>query len=182
MNQQLFIATANGLVTGERDEAGWKAGQRMLEGQALTRLAASDGARIAGTRDGIYRSTDRGQNWVEASDGLTTRYVRALTAHPTLPGLVFAGTEPAAIFVSRDGGKTWREAPEIAHLRYMHGWFLPYSPGAGCIRAFTDELLAILSNGELYGTRLPTLIWRRLLPAIPNISAVVGLPFDSATG
>ena len=47
-----------------------------------------------------------------------------------------AGTEPAGIFVSRDGAANWRECPEVGQLRDAHHWFLPYSPAAGCVRGF----------------------------------------------
>ena len=52
-------------------------------------------------------------------------------------GLRIRGTEPAAIFVSHNGALSWRECPEVARLRDEHGWMLPYSPQAGCVRGFT---------------------------------------------
>ncbi len=63
-------------------------------------------------------------------------HIRWMAYQPDIPDLAFAGTEPAAIFISRDGGKSWKECPEVARLRDEHGWFLPYSPAAGCVRGF----------------------------------------------
>jgi BNR/Asp-box repeat len=57
--------------------------------------------------------------------------------HPDLSDYEFVGTEPAAIFVSHNGALSWRECPEVAQLRDEHGWLLPYSPKAGCVRGFT---------------------------------------------
>jgi photosystem II stability/assembly factor-like uncharacterized protein len=62
--------------------------------------------------------------------------VRWLAYHPDISDFEVAGTEPAGIFVSRDGGATWRECPEVGQLRDQHRWFLPYSPLAGCVRGF----------------------------------------------
>ena len=63
-------------------------------------------------------------------------HVRWLAYHPDVPELAFAGTEPASIFISQDGGNSWGECPEVPRLRQEHRWFLPYSPEAGCVRGF----------------------------------------------
>jgi photosystem II stability/assembly factor-like uncharacterized protein len=91
---------------------------------------------LVGTTEGVYRSDDLGASWQEASAGLAVRYIRWLAYHPDISDFEFAGTEPAAIFISRDGGENWRGCPEVAELRDEHRWSLPYSPGAGCVRGF----------------------------------------------
>jgi photosystem II stability/assembly factor-like uncharacterized protein len=63
-------------------------------------------------------------------------YVRWLSSSPDGASLVLAGTEPASIFISRDRGDSWKVCPEVSALRDTHGWFLPYSPEAGCVRGF----------------------------------------------
>jgi photosystem II stability/assembly factor-like uncharacterized protein len=99
-------------------------------------VVSREGVILGGTTDGIFRSKDGGATWHEASTGLSIRHVRSLSYHPDVSDLEFAGTEPAGIFVSHDGAATWRECPEVASLRDEHDWFLPYSPEAGCVRAF----------------------------------------------
>jgi hypothetical protein len=39
-----------------------------------------------------------------------------------------------------------------------------------------DELLAVLSNGQLLAAPLETLVWRPLLPAVQGVRAVTYLP------
>ena len=51
-------------------------------------------------------------------------------------GMAVAGTEPAGIYISHDGGESWHGNPEVASLRDELGWSLPYSPEAGCVRGF----------------------------------------------
>jgi photosystem II stability/assembly factor-like uncharacterized protein len=96
---------------------------------------------LAGTTAGVLRSDDGGETFAEASDGLATRHIRWLVYHPDVSDLEFAGTEPAGIFVSHDGAGSWRACPEVEALRDEHGWWLPYSPEAGCVRglAFHGE-------------------------------------------
>jgi hypothetical protein len=102
-------------------------------------VAAGDGVALAGTREGIFRSSDRGQTWWRSDEGLTERHVRWLAFHPQAGDVAFAGTEPANIFVSHDGGQSWRACPEVVNLREAHGWSLPYSPNAGCVRGFAFD-------------------------------------------
>lgn len=136
MNTSLFLAAGRGLVVCRREDGEWREAHRALAHRRVTSVIARQGVILAGTPNGVFRSDDLGQTWREASAGLTLPYVRWLAYHPEVSDLEFAGTEPAGIFVSRDGAQTWRECAEIAPLRQKHGWFLPYSSGAGCVRGF----------------------------------------------
>jgi hypothetical protein len=62
--------------------------------------------------------------------------VRWLAYHPDISDFELAGTEPAGIYISHDGGESWHDSPEVASMRDELGWSLPYSPGAGCVRGF----------------------------------------------
>ena len=136
MSDILLLATTDGLGVYARDGEGWRAVRQALPGQELLCVIAREGVILAGSRAGVQRSDDLGQSWREASAGLTQRHVRWLAYHPEVSDFEVAGTEPAGIFVSRDGAASWRECPEVGQLRDAHHWFLPYSPGAGCVRGF----------------------------------------------
>ncbi|MGZ6315827.1 MAG: WD40/YVTN/BNR-like repeat-containing protein [Anaerolineales bacterium] len=132
----LLVATQHGLAICERVEEEWREVARGLVEQNVTSVIAREGVILAGTTDGIFRSDDAGQSWREANSGLSSRHVRWLAYHPDISDREFAGTEPAGIFVSHDGGGAWRACPEVAQLRDEHKWSLPYSPEAGCVRGF----------------------------------------------
>jgi photosystem II stability/assembly factor-like uncharacterized protein len=136
MNNTLLLATEQGVVIADRDQAGWRAIRRGLTDQRVTSLIAREGVILAGTRNGVFRSDDAGQTWRAASSGLAHPHVRWLAFHPDISDREFAGTEPAGIFVSHDGAQTWRSCPEVAQLRDGQRWMLPYSPEAGCVRGF----------------------------------------------
>lgn len=148
----LLIATNDGLWEGTRDGATWTARRQWLAGQRVTAVIAREGVILAGTRQGICRSSDGGETWHAADNGLDIKYVRWLAYHPERSDFELAGTEPAGLFVSRDGGDQWQGAPEVTALRDRHNWFLPYSPEAGCVRGFAangDRLYAAVEVGGL---------------------------------
>jgi photosystem II stability/assembly factor-like uncharacterized protein len=125
------------MVTLQNDGDDWRKIRRSLDGKHATSVIAREGVILAGTVGGIYRSDDLGHTWQETSAGLAIRHVRWLAYHPQISDREFAGTEPAGIFVSHDGGETWRDCLEVGQMRGEFGWSLPYSPEAGCVRGLT---------------------------------------------
>lgn len=132
----LIAATQHGVLLAEQNGKEWRVTRHGLQGRHVTAVMAREGVILAGTTDGVYCSEDLGQTWSEASDGLSLRHVRWMAYHPAVSDLEFVGTEPAGIFVSHDGARTWRECAEVGQLRDRFGWYLPYSPEAGCVRGF----------------------------------------------
>lgn len=152
METELYVATDHGIIALERVGTSWSERNRGLVGTDVTSLVARGGEVLAGTTQGLYRSSDGGTSWEESGRGLSVPHLRWLRYHPDDPDLVLAGTEPAAIFVTRDGGRSWRECPEVAELRDRFGWYLPYSPEAGAIRGFSfhgDRAYAAVEQGGL---------------------------------
>jgi photosystem II stability/assembly factor-like uncharacterized protein len=112
---------------------------------------AREGVILAGTTQGVFRSDDGGQRWEEGNHGLDIRHVRWMAYHPDVSDLEFAGTEPAGIFVSHNGGGAWVSRQEVAELRDDHHWFLPYSPEAGCVRGFAFHGDRVYASVEVGG-------------------------------
>ncbi len=84
----------------------------------------------------LHRSEDLGRTWKPASKGLafgkksghtlkrTWKLEAGSGAHA---GIVYAGVEPAALFRSGDGGKSWDEVKALTNHSTRGKWF----PGAG---------------------------------------------------
>ena len=102
----LYIATAIGLFIVTQTDGNWEIVKHTLKEKNLTSIAVSEGVIIAGTTDGIWRSSDNGKSWNESNGRLSIRHVRWITSSPYIPMTFLIGTEPAGIFVSNDGGKT----------------------------------------------------------------------------
>lgn len=58
--------------------------------------------------DGVYLSRDRGANFDRLDSPMNGMRVWRVVVDPVEPDTVFAGTCPAAVFRSRDGGAQWR--------------------------------------------------------------------------
>ncbi len=132
MSARLLAACDEGLAFLEHDGATWLPAGRRLEGRRLNALARAGDTLVAGGRAGTLVSSDAGETWHDRSDGLAVRYVRFLHG---ADGCVLAGTEPADVFHA-PAGETWVEATGVSGERDRLGWFLPYSPEAGCVRGF----------------------------------------------
>ena len=151
MNALLGMAANGGFALYRREGRQWQCVRRSLDGQRVTCLIAREGVILAGTQEGVVRSDDEGATWHASGNGLTEPYVRWLAYHPDVSDREFAGTEPAGIYISHDGGATWRACPEVSDLRERHGWFLPYSEGAGCVRGFTFHRTRVYAAVEVGG-------------------------------
>jgi photosystem II stability/assembly factor-like uncharacterized protein len=142
----LYIATAIGLFIATQTDGQWNVVKHTLKDHSLTSIAVTGDVILAGTRAGIWRSADNGRTWTESNRNLAIRYARWMASSATPSVAILVGTEPAGIFISRDGGVTWNPNPEVSVLRDRYGWFLPYSPNAGCVRGF-----AIAESGPKRG-------------------------------
>ena len=70
---------------------------------------------FAGANDGIYKSTDGAMSFTRLQSPMNDLDVWRIAIDPTDPDIIFAGTRPAALFRSKDGGRSWQKMPaEIA--------------------------------------------------------------------
>jgi ligand-binding sensor domain-containing protein len=70
-------------------------------------VASANGFLFAGTRNGLYRSSDQGIHWNRSDSGIT---VKEITAFGTLWSTLVAGTSTGGVFISGNNGETWRSA------------------------------------------------------------------------
>jgi photosystem II stability/assembly factor-like uncharacterized protein len=80
------------------------------------------------TRPGAVRSDDGGRSWRPLGDGLAGQQVTALAAGPAPGGTLLAGTDPAELLVSRDGGETWARGQSLEEMPGYREWSYPLPP------------------------------------------------------
>ena len=67
---------------------------------------------FAGTADGVYRSTDRGQNFSRADFPDQGVQVWSFLPDDADPKRMLAGGSPVAVYLSEDGGASWKRMPD----------------------------------------------------------------------
>ncbi len=75
--------------------------------RALAAHPANPHLVYAGTSEGVYRSTDRGEHWVRLEGPLNHLVTWSLLVSPHDPDTLYAGTRPAHLFRSSDAGRSW---------------------------------------------------------------------------
>jgi photosystem II stability/assembly factor-like uncharacterized protein len=136
------------------------------EGGSVWALAvdpAVANAVYAGTRNGVFKSTDAGATWTAASKGLGPAgvWVRSLAVTAEA---VYAGTEANGVYKSTDGGAKWTPASNGLPPVY-------YSPNVGALAADPRSPNRIWAgtNRGVYLTTNGGLTWQERRR---------GLPFD----
>ncbi|HET9948895.1 MAG TPA: hypothetical protein VFQ22_08235, partial [Longimicrobiales bacterium] len=129
----LLVATQADVlvVDAERGEARQAEG---LDGVTPICLAADprDGRVWCGSRSGVFQSEDGGRSW--RPSGLPGRRVTAMVASPTVPDLLWAGTEPSELWRSSDGGVTWFRTAPLDTLPSSRHWAFPPRPSTHHVR------------------------------------------------
>lgn len=145
----LLIATRDGLYRAT--EAPFERPEQVLDcGHAprVRRFSGVEGAFVA-SKSGLYRSSD-GVEWHDL--GVPGEEVWEVLHHD---GDLYAGTYPAAIYRSADGGETWTELPGLQDVPDRERWRNPFGPD-GRVRTLVsppksvDRLLVGIEAGGFF--------------------------------
>ena len=150
----LLSTLAPGVARAERDADGvWRVG-RVLEGEPIQWLASDPNERAhvwAASRDGVWRSIDRGVTWRRA--GLDGRVVKALAVSPHDARTVLAGLKPAGVALTRDGGDRWHELHGFRAARRFWWWSPADPPGrvpyVSAVAISPDDPRVLIAGVEL---------------------------------
>lgn len=144
----IYAGMEDSLAVVRRRNGAW-ALETKLEGKH-TQCVAVDPLRpehvLCGTLDaGLWHSRDAGETWQPAGAGIAQAMVMAVAANPLEPvgsgSVLYAGTEPSALYRSEDGGATWRELPALLDLPSKSRWSFPPRP-------YTSHVRQVLPRGE----------------------------------
>jgi hypothetical protein len=137
----LFVSTGNALAVVRRQNGDWRADLK-LQG-VPTQCVAVDPLRpehvYCGTfGQGLWRSRDAGSTWEQVGPGIGSNEVMAvavsLLERLNGEGVVWAGTEPSALYRSEDGGRSWVERPGLKYLPSAPTWSFPPRPWTHHVR------------------------------------------------
>lgn len=162
---QMFLLTADKLVRCRWDGRSEHVEMlnSALEGEILREIGqdAADRNRLyAATLTEIHVSDDGGANWKWVpSGGIEYRDIWAMAVHPTRTEELYVGTLPAAVYVSKNGGKSFSELSGFRKLPDYGKWTFPPPPHTAHIRCVTldarvpDEIIAGIEEGGIARSR-----------------------------
>ena len=143
MRIQLLIGTRKGgfIATADGSRRQWALKGPFLKGSEVNHVAHVGGGRLvmagksAWWGPAIQISDDGGEAWREPPGairfdegrGHSVERIWFIKADPRVPGRLYAGVDPGALFVSDDRGETWREVQALTDHPTRAKWF----PGAG---------------------------------------------------
>jgi hypothetical protein len=82
--------------------------------------------------DGLFRSRDSGRNWEPVGPGIDHPKITTVdVGHARQAdglGVVYAGTEPSAVFRSDNGGDSWVDLTRLRALPSANTWSFPPRP------------------------------------------------------
>lgn len=101
----IYAGTFDGGVFRSHDEGStWRPISRALPNDSIRGIVFNARGLFVATGHGIFKTTDKGRQWVALNNGLTSMAVQVLVESPA--GSLYAGTNAGA-FRSDDDGKNW---------------------------------------------------------------------------
>lgn len=121
----------------------------------------------AGTSAGVYKTSDNGDSWVNASLGIAQPTIMAM-ARNTDGTQIFAGTFGGGLFKSSDGAASWTAINN--GLTDLHVKALAYDEsGSNALLVGTNNGLFVSRDGGASYTRLPDALGGSAQPSIDAI-------------
>lgn len=140
LSNEILVGTREGVITIAREVSGseWKVIHRAIPDKHISAIIKEpqSGLTFAGAfHRGVLVSADDGKTWQERGTGMTQNNVYSLAAQRVNGRVrVFAGTEPAHLFVSDDLGINWNEMPSLRSVPSVPKWNFPAPPHIGHVK------------------------------------------------
>jgi photosystem II stability/assembly factor-like uncharacterized protein len=123
--RRLYVGTEKGLeILTERDD-GWHLDRTLLQDFEISAVVKSaEGVRlwVATRQAGLFTVQPESGAVESVGADVLPKGLRCIAVSATDPDLMFVGGEPATMFRSCDGGKTWRECLAVAEIARERNW------------------------------------------------------------
>ena len=138
----------------------------------------------AATLTEIHVSEDDGASWQWLpSGGIGRRDIWTMAVHPTRANEIYVGTLPAAVYVSENGGRSFRELSAFRSLTDYDKWTFPPGPHVAHVRCIAldarvpDEIIVGIEEGGVARSRDRGATWEDISgPASPTAFPKVNDP------
>jgi photosystem II stability/assembly factor-like uncharacterized protein len=192
----LFLLTVDGLVRCRWDgrTGNVEILNHALDGETVREVARdpfTSKRLYAATLTEIHVSEDGGASWQWLpSGGIDHRDIWTMAVHPTRADEIYVGTLPAAVYVSENGGRSFRELSAFRTLPDYNKWTFP--PGAHVAHArcialdarVPDEIIVGIEEGGVARSRDRGATWEDISgpassTAFPKVNDPAGIvPYE----
>lgn len=165
----LLIGTKKGafVLEGDENRKKWELRGPFCDAWPINHvIPGADGAIYAGGGNewfgpAVWKSADLGKSWTHSSEGLAYEAghdpIKAVWSIGRRNGTLYAGVEPAGLFSSQDGGKTWSHIDGLQKHPSRKDWM----PGGGGLILHTiiphpedeEQMWIAVSTGGMFHTR-----------------------------
>jgi hypothetical protein len=193
---QLFLLKADGLMRCHWDGQSERVEMlnSALDGETVREVARDpfNPKRLyAATLTEIHISEDDGATWQWLpSGGIDHRDIWTMAVHPTRVNEIYVGTLPAAVYVSENGGRSFRELSAFRSLPDYDKWTFPPGPHVAHVRCISldarvpDEIVIGIEEGGVARSRDRGATWEDISgptssTAFPKINDPAGIvPYE----
>jgi hypothetical protein len=132
----VVLGTESGIVALTESGGTWQRAATYLDGVNVVALArrGQDAVLAATERDGLFRVDLYSGEAAPLGAGIVPKKLHALTVSPHDANKIYVGAEPAGVFISDDGGATWRENASVRAIAAERKWLYPVPTVANHIR------------------------------------------------
>jgi photosystem II stability/assembly factor-like uncharacterized protein len=174
--RRAHVATIDGVWSLERAAAGepWSVAVQTLKGRHIGTLVhlADERLLFAGAHSGgLFVSADDGLTWDSAMQGIGAEHEHVFTIAAFGSGretVLWAGTQPAALYRSTDLGRTWSEVPGIRTAPGTDAWNFPAPPFIAHVKHIAihpnrpDVVFVCVEQGALLKSNDAGATWREI--------------------
>lgn len=123
---KVALATKSGayFLTPDEERKKWELSKPFLAGENVNKVVGDGQGNLFATSfdEGVFRSSDGGKTWKNASRGLHVRKVWEITPDPNRPGTLYAGTQYGHLFKTGNSGETWDEVTSLHEAPNRRDW------------------------------------------------------------
>ena len=187
-SNEVLVATIDGIVslTRSRPGAAWGETGRTLAGKHIASIAIEprSGAILAGVHSGgLWASLDSGKTWARRDKGIEFDNIYGLNF--VLAGdelRLYAGTDPAHIYVSKNLGENWTELPSLRDVPGVEKWTFPAPPHYGHVKNIEfdprdpDTIYVAVEVGGAYKSTDAGKTWRQMENVYEDVHRLMVAP------
>jgi photosystem II stability/assembly factor-like uncharacterized protein len=177
---EMLVGTVDGILFLRRKapEDPWEIVKGTLQGKhivSLTVESVSDTILASMHNGGVAASEDSGKTWRFRNKGIASENVYCLN-YSTSGGRVrlYAGTEPAHLYVSEDMGANWREITSLRSVPSVSNWTFPVPPHQGHLKDIAihprdpNTIYVCVEQGGVFRTTDGGATWSELHGTLRN--------------